>query len=120
MQMIGKWKNTEDSNIEGQVQETPQPIEKAPPPSSLGKKVAYDAGQIMAKLERYRDELRSDETRILGALEQVRADIQEADQVIEAMRPAIDVVNKLCTRIEGSDDIRQTVEAVKLLQNRAK
>lgn len=113
MQNIGKWIGGEKPELKPQVQKALQQIEEAPLNSSLSKKVAYDAGQIMVKLERYCDELRADEARVAEALKQIRADLQEAEEVIHAMGPAIDVVNKMCSRVDGTSELHQTVAAVR-------
>lgn len=123
MQNIGKWigaDRPEKAELKPQVQKALQQIEDAPLNSSLSKKVAYDAGQIMVKLERYCDELKADEARVAEALKQIRSDLEEAKEVIHAMRPAIDVVNKMCARVDGSNDIHQTVAAVRELKGKAR
>ena len=128
MQKIGRWIGGEKpetrpqvrSQVQPQVQEALRQIEAAPPNSGLGKKVAHDARQIMTKLERYCEELKADEARVAEALEQIRADLEEAREVIRAMRPAIDVVNKMCSRVSGDHELHETVEAVRVLKNKTK
>ncbi len=120
MQNIGKWIGGEKTELKPQVQRALQQIEETQLNSSLSKKVAYDAGQIMVKLERYCDELQADEARVAEALKQIRADLEEAREVIHAMRPAIDVVNKMCARVDGAGEIHQTVAAVREIKSKAR
>lgn len=101
------------------VEETPCRPEEIHPGKSLSKRVAQDARQIMIKLERYRDELKADEARLLQALEQIRFDLHEAGEVVRAMEPAMDVVNKMSTR-SGESHIQETVAAVRELKKNAK
>lgn len=123
MTKIGKWigseKPEQGPEIQPHVQEALRQIEEKPPASSLSTKVAHDALQIMTKLECYCDELRAEEARVYQELEEIRADLEEAKEVIQAMRPAIDVVNKMCSRVNGVKDIPETEKEVRVLKNAA-
>ncbi len=119
MQKNGQGTYGEKSEQRRQVQEPPCRPEDMHTGKSLSKRVAQDARQIMIKLERYREELKADEARLLQALEQIRFDLHEAGEVIRAMEPAMDVVNKMSTR-GGEAHIQETVAAVRKLKNGAK
>ena len=117
MRKISEWADDDQPGQKRLVEDGPQRSDSAKPARSLGEMVAQDAHQIMSKLKRYRDELKRDEARLIQALEQVRADLREAGEVMQAMQPAMEVVNRMSVNGPVPDNVRETAAAVKNIIN---
>lgn len=117
MRKISEWADDDQPEQKRLVEDVPQRTDTGKPAKSLGEMVAHDALQIMSKLKRYRDDLKRDEARLMQALEQVRADLREAGEVMQAMQPAMEVVNRMSANGPVPDNVRETAAAVKHIIN---